>query len=277
MVRVSTAGVGMLVAWLAVNAGGVARAADASDPIAEGIRLRKAGHDQEALVLFQRALAQTPSAKAAAQLGLCEHALGMWVDAEVHLLQALGEPKDPWIAKNTSTLRADLAAVQAKLGSVEVWGTPEGATVSIDGVPVGKLPLTTPLRVVQGRRMLTVEAPGFRPQSVTVEVTGTALREHIALAAVAVLPSESAAATTGSAARASSDGAGPGGVPEAGSKVDLRTAPNPQGEPASPPIYTRWWFWTAVAGVLVAAGATAFVLTRGESCAKMGDTPCTTW
>ena len=77
MVRVSTAGVGMLVAWLAVNAGGVARAADASDPIAEGIRLRKAGHDQEALVLFQRALAQTPSAKAAAQLGLCEHALGM--------------------------------------------------------------------------------------------------------------------------------------------------------------------------------------------------------
>ena len=276
MVRVSTAGVGMLVAWLAVNAGGVARAADASDPIAEGIRLRKAGHDQEALVLFQRALAQTPSAKAAAQLGLCEHALGMWVDAEVHLLQALGEPKDPWIAKNTSTLRADLAAVQAKLGSVEVWGTPEGATVSVDGVPVGKLPLSTPLRVVQGRRVLTVEAPAFRPQSLTVEVTaGTALREHVALAAVTVPSSEAAAATTGSAAGASSSG--PGGMPDAGSKIDLRASPNPQGEPESPPIYTRWWFWTAVAGVVVAAGATAFVLTRGESCAKMGDTPCTTW
>jgi tetratricopeptide (TPR) repeat protein len=32
-----------------------------------------------------------------------------------------------------------------------------------------------------------------------------------------------------------------------------------------PPLYKRWWFWTALGGV-VAAGATAFVLTRPASC-----------
>jgi tetratricopeptide (TPR) repeat protein len=37
--------------------------------------------------------------------------------------------------------------------------------------------------------------------------------------------------------------------------VDERPAPAPR------PLYKRWWFWTAIGG-LVAAGATAYVLTR---------------
>jgi hypothetical protein len=35
---------------------------------------------------------------------------------------------------------------------------------------------------------------------------------------------------------------------------------------ASPPFYTRWWFWTAV-GVAVAAGGAAFLLSRGDRAA----------
>jgi hypothetical protein len=42
---------------------------------------------------------------------------------------------------------------------------------------------------------------------------------------------------------------------------------------AKPAVYKRWWFWTLVGGA-VAAGATAFLLTRPASChASLGCFP----
>jgi hypothetical protein len=35
--------------------------------------------------------------------------------------------------------------------------------------------------------------------------------------------------------------------------------------PTSPPIYTRWWFWTAVGAVVIAGGVTAAVLATRET------------
>jgi Flp pilus assembly protein TadD len=75
-------------------------AAQGEDLIAHGIELRNTQRDHEALTVFQRATAEQRTPRAVAQLGLCEHALGMWVEAESHLQEALRATQDPWIVKN---------------------------------------------------------------------------------------------------------------------------------------------------------------------------------
>src|SRR5205814_308990 len=111
-----------------------------------------------------------PSGRATAQLGLCEQALGLWVDAETHLKAALARPSEPWIHKNSAMLREALDHVQARLASLELWGSPAGARILVDGQHVGSLPLPHPIRVVDGSRVVTVEASGFISQSRTLEI-----------------------------------------------------------------------------------------------------------
>src|SRR4051812_22766853 len=80
-----------------------ARAEDPEALIREGVRLRRAQKDQEALEYFQKAYDTGKTPRAAAQLGLCEQALGMWVASEKHVYEALKAAKDSWVAKNRST------------------------------------------------------------------------------------------------------------------------------------------------------------------------------
>lgn len=232
------------------------------------------------MVLFQQAVERKPTPRALGQLGLCEHSLGMWLDADAHLEEALRSAKDPWIVKNTATLRGDLARVQNHLGSIEIWGTPDGAAVSIDGRQRGTLPLPAPLRAIEGPRVVTIEASGFVPEVRTIQLqAGDVLREHVTLSAKRVAKVE------------------PALVPML--KTDPEVAPP---DPAAPPVaivgttptsnsaagaaadgddpfYKRWWFWTAVGVVAVGTGVSVFLLTRkSNSCpAGAGTTTCVTW
>ena len=79
------------------------------DLIALGIHLRKEGRDAEALGTFERAYAQHPSPRAAAQVALAHHALAQWREAERGLLEALDRPEDPWVARNRVYLQESLA------------------------------------------------------------------------------------------------------------------------------------------------------------------------
>lgn len=163
----------------------VAQATDPAVLAAEGVRLRREGKDQEALPLFQEALKLQPTPRAFAQVGVCEQAVGLWVAAEEHMIEALKHSEDLWIKKNEAALREALAFVQGKIGSMTIWGTPAGAKVSIDGEPAGRLPLPRPVRVAAGRRVLVTEAPDFITDTRAVEVQpGNLSREHVALVAV---------------------------------------------------------------------------------------------
>lgn len=228
---------------------------DADSLITQGVQLRRQNRDQEALPLFKKAWESDPNGRASGQLGLCEQALGLWVDAETHLKAALARSSEPWIRKNGAMLREALAHVQGRLASLDLWGTPAGARVLVDGQAVGTLPLSSPIRLVDGSRVVTVEAKGFISQSRTLEIKpSSALREHIALAPVALGASPPVADSP--AARP----VAPVAAAAAGPQVDLRPS-NPDatvaaGEPPSAvdqPFYKRWWFWTAV-GVVVVAG-----------------------
>lgn len=269
-----------LVSALLVVAGGVrvfAASSDAESLITQGIQLRRQGHDQDALPVFKKAWETNASGRASAQLGLCEQALGLWGDAETHLQAALALTSDPWVRKNGATLREALVRVQARLASIDLWGTPAGARILVDGQAVGVLPLSSPIRVVDGSRVISIEASGFRSQSRTLDVkSGSALREHVALVPLPVATATPVAVFTEPPA-ADPESSAPG--------ANLRTAKNAPasggGEPAADgdhPFYKTWWFWTAV-GVVVVAGSIVSIraLTAHNGCQTTSGGTCVTF
>lgn len=78
--------------------------AQPADLLHRAYELRLAGHDEAALPLLEQAYAANPSPGVAAQLGLCDEAVGRWEAAEEHLHEALAVPSDPWVARHLESL-----------------------------------------------------------------------------------------------------------------------------------------------------------------------------
>jgi hypothetical protein len=131
--------------------------------IQQGLRLRRAGDDAAALPLFERAYALHPTARAAAQVGFAEQALGRFADAEKHVSEALQATNDPWIRKYRPTIEQALVTIKGGVCTVEVIAEPPGASIRLNGRTEGVAPLPGPLRVTQGTAHLEVSAPGFHP------------------------------------------------------------------------------------------------------------------
>jgi len=156
--------------------------ADAEALIAQGIELRRQGKDAEALEVFKRAAETHSTPRALAQIGLAQQALGQWVASEAHLKLALDHPNNPWIGRNRDTLGRSLSAVAEHLGSVEVNCEVAGASVTVNGVPAGTIPLAAPLRVVAGSAVLEVTAAGYHPLTRNLQVSaGSLARETVTL------------------------------------------------------------------------------------------------
>lgn len=184
--------------------------ADAEALIAKGVALRHEGKDAEALKVFRRAYDQTPSARARAQMGLAEQALGMWVEAERDLVAALADPSDAWVRQYKDPLQSSLTAVKARLGSLEIVVNVPKADVLVDGANVGTVPGPA-LRVVAGSRTVLVRADAHHPISRTVVVPGGGVaRETFELAP---LPPPDATSAEGGARAEPAAGAGGEGAP----------------------------------------------------------------
>jgi hypothetical protein len=213
-----------VIAWLLVLAsvGTVSSArAQTADPslTKEGIELRRAGRDAEALAVFERALAIDGSPRTRAQVGLAEQALGLWVEAERDLSTALAAGEGSWFEQHQRTLRSALDAIRSRLGTLEVEADVRGAELWIRGSRAGVLPLEAPLRVVAGTVAIEVRAPGFATQVRSVEVAPLGhAREVVNLARVPGQEAPAAVATpppallgappARSARRAAEDGTG---------------------------------------------------------------------
>ena len=164
-----------LVAGLgALGWAGPAVAADesAESLIRRAIEMRRRLDDEGALVLLRQAYDMSHSPRAAGQLGICEQALGRWVDAETHLLEALKDASDAWVKKNNATLLQSLSIVKGKIGRVEISGDPAGATVLVNGAGVGQLPLSSPVRVAEGEVEVELQATGYARASKSFRVEG---------------------------------------------------------------------------------------------------------
>lgn len=81
----------------------------------DGVARRAAGDDVGALERFEAARLLAPElGRTRAEIGLVQHALGRWVEAEASLLAALASD-DPWVERHRSALLESLSIVRAHL------------------------------------------------------------------------------------------------------------------------------------------------------------------
>ena len=141
--------------------------------IRKGVEQRRRGNHTDALELFERASAITPSARALAQRGLAESSLRRWVDAERHMSEALDRHDSPWIEakENRSVLEKALTTVRMHMGGLRLQGT-DGAEVKVNDQPVGRLPMNKAVRVAEGTARVTASAPGRKSVEREIAVRG---------------------------------------------------------------------------------------------------------
>ena len=152
----------------------------AEELIRRSVEARRAGDDEGALRLLRQAYADGQTPHASGQLGLCEQAMGLWAEAEGHVVAALKASSDPWVRKNRAVLTEDLEVISSHLARVEVQGEPAGARVTVNGKDVGAIPLAGPVRVAAGDVEVAVAAPGFATARKAVHVDAGQY-EHVTL------------------------------------------------------------------------------------------------
>jgi hypothetical protein len=217
--------------FAAVPRSGYGAARTEDELLRQGVEARKRREDAAAFELFKEAYAMHHSARAAAQMGLAELALGRWVEAEGHLSESLDAKDDPWIKKSARTLAESLARVRREIGALEVLGSPRGAEVVIEGEVKATLPMKEPIRVRAGDLRFELRAPGHLAETRTVRVTARELtRETVSLSALPPPPSAARAERSAPGVRASA--AGPPAIKRIMPAPEREASASPEGRGA---------------------------------------------
>lgn len=224
--------------------------ADQSDNLIQhGLELRRAGDDEGALPIFERAYELHATSRAAAQLGLCEMALGRFAEADGHLTEAL-RSADPWVTRNRAALQDADAEAKKKVGRLEVLGEPRGAQVMVNGRIAGTLPLAGPVRLTAGNADVEVRAPGFATMTRSFVLAGGQFQSAV-FNLVASNSSEDQGLSTGARPRSL--------VPANGSE---------SGRESTGSMRSRWK-WISWGGALAASGVGIYGVIRHAS--KLND------
>jgi hypothetical protein len=151
-----------LASLVAPRAQAQAQGEDAASLLRRGVELRRENRNEEALALFARAVAASPTPVARAELALAEQALGRWLDAERDLDAALAARDDAWIAKHAASLEDALGVIRQHLAWITVDVDVAAAEARLDGRAV---PPAKETRVAAGSFVLEVTAPGYVPDA----------------------------------------------------------------------------------------------------------------
>jgi PEGA domain-containing protein len=174
--------------------------------IQQGIDLRRAGNDEQALQAFLEAeVLAKDSVRVRVHLASTHQALGHWLEADAYLRGVLSQPDDPYVTRHRATLEQAAQFVNQHIGSVEVTGAPLGAEVSLNGRRIGVLPLPA-VRAPVGSYQLQVLKEGFYEERRPIVISGRGLiRESVQLAPV---PEARPVASSPSAVRELDQGSG---------------------------------------------------------------------
>ena len=159
--------------------------------IKEGVEARRRGEDAIALDKFREAyrLSNKRSSRALAQIAFAEQALGRLLEAEKHLLQAMGDRRDPWIKNNRRVLGLGLTSIQENIGSVYIRVSVDDARVVVNGEEAGRSPLSGGVRARAGTVVVEVHKDGYWPMTRRLELNGgSAAREEFKLVPRPQLP-----------------------------------------------------------------------------------------
>ena len=139
-----------------------AQRAEAAERFDRGLRLFNGGDTAGALAEFKRAYALIPNVLVLYNIGLVYAQMERPAEATAALEEVLAAPAGLSPGRiATAKLRLDEQI--ARTAEVTVTANVDGATVEIDGVEAGKLPLAKPLRVTSGSHVVGAVAAGYAP------------------------------------------------------------------------------------------------------------------
>jgi len=146
----------------------------------------KAQYDN-AVTAYQKAIEAGDDVAVHLQLALVHDKLGAYTD-EIQQLRLLVDPANGAKPDLVKKAQAKLDETLAKVGTVVFKVSPEGATITRDGVQIGDAPMTTPLALVPGAYTFSFAAVGYQPKDVEVKVeAGGEIERSVELAPVPVV------------------------------------------------------------------------------------------
>lgn len=166
-----------------------------------GLALAEQGSYQEAIPEFNRAYELSPHFAVLYNLGQTYVALQESVYAVQALRRYLSEGAAQVPASRRTQVEATIAREERNIATVTFHSNIGGAVIVIDGVEVGRSPMTEGVQVKAGPRVVSASAPGYRPSEQVLSLTGRERRvvevrlEAEAAPAIAMAPAGGAAAT----------------------------------------------------------------------------------
>lgn len=198
--RIRSTGV-LLLLFLAENSAGAQTQPRSTEPSPDAIRVSDEARERgiqfmkeeryaDALHAFTEAHKLAPAPRTAAQKGLAEQAMHLWLPAEAHINLALEHADDPWIKKNRVFLEEAVRDIGAHIGALSLdFAKP------VDGIRLTAagewIPWSAPrpVRLPEGEIVLEIRAEGYSPWRRTVVVrAGTMLRIPVDLVAASPAP-----------------------------------------------------------------------------------------
>jgi hypothetical protein len=163
----------------AAHADAAADRAEANRHFQLGVELYAEGKYDEALVEFERAYEIAPHPLVLYNMAGTQRELSHYGEAIAAYQRFLAEGEGKVSAELLAKGRAELAALEARVGRVTVTVDRDGAQVTVDGRRLGETPLAGPLVLGPGRHTVTATTPGGRSASkdVTLAAGDTAAVE----------------------------------------------------------------------------------------------------
>jgi len=125
-----------------------------------------------AIIKYQQAYDLSKDPRLLFDMALCHRSLHAWARMGTLLRQYEREAGKAMSAQERTDVHSALAAIENLVGTVRLTVSEPGATVVVDGEPVGKTPLPDPMVLDLGKHALSVSKPGFETFNQAVAIGG---------------------------------------------------------------------------------------------------------
>jgi hypothetical protein len=131
------------------------------------------GDHTGALTKFKSAFELSKDPRLLWNMAVCEKELRHYARSAGLVSRYLSEGGKAISAEQRRNASDTQAALRAFYSEVDLSGAPDGATVLVDGVALGQIPLTEPLLVDLGAHKLRLELDGYAPFETSIDVPGS--------------------------------------------------------------------------------------------------------